>query len=108
MKRTLLSGLLSVALTSAAFAQAGNQNQTQDRKSKDDTNFQKGNTDPTDPANQKKDNRKKKGKNQKSGKNKKGPIAPQDNPTSPTNNPPRGNGPTIPPPTTPTTPPATR
>jgi hypothetical protein len=109
MKRTLLSGVVALALTGAAFGQT----KTQDQKSKDDTNFQKGNTDPTDPK-QKKDDQKKKGKDQKTGKDNKGPIDPHEDPTSPTNNPvggqnpPKGNGPTVPKPTTPATPPATR
>jgi len=67
MKRILFSGLAALALTGAAFGQAGNQSKTQDQKSKDDTNFQKGNTDPTDPKQQKED-QKKKGKSPKSGR----------------------------------------
>jgi len=59
MKRILFSGLAALALTGAAFGQAGNQSKTQDQKSKDDTNFQKGNTDPTDPKQQKEDQKKK-------------------------------------------------
>src|SRR5437016_69969 len=113
MKRILFSGLVALGLTGAAFGQ-GAAGKTQDQKSKDDTNFQKGNTDPTDPAKQKKDDQKKKGKDQKTGKDNKGPIDPHEDPTSPTNNPiggqnpPKGNGPTVPKPATPATPPATR
>lgn len=108
MKRTLIAGFAALALTGVSFAQAGNQgnpnptaNQgaTQDQKSKDDTNFQKGHTDPTERTKQQKDDDKKKGKD-KAGKNKKGPI-------DPTNPNPQGNGPTVPNPT-PTTPPTTR
>jgi len=111
MKRTLLSGLMALALAAAAFGQAGNQSKTQDQKSKDDTNFQKGNTDPADPAAKQKQDQKKKGKNQKSGKNNKGPIDPHEDPASPTNNPvggqnpPKGQGNTVP---NPTPPPTTR
>jgi hypothetical protein len=99
MKRTLMAGFAALALTGVSFAQAGNQGAPQDQKSKDDTTFQKGHTDPTERTKQQKDDEKKKGKT-KTGKNKKGPI-------DPTNPNPQGNGPTVPNPT-PTTPPTTR
>ena len=120
MKRTLIAGFAALALCGASFGQAGNQgnsnppanqpNPPRDQKSKDDTNFQKGNTDPSERTMaaldlalevvEKKDDEKKKGKD-KTGKNKKGgPIDPND-PN------PQGNGPTVPNPT-PTTPPTTR
>jgi hypothetical protein len=98
VKRKLFSILSALALTGALFAQAGNQDKTQDKKSKDDTNFQKGNPDPTDPAKQPKDDPKK-GKD-KTGKNKKGPIDPND--------PAKGNGPTVPTPTPAPTPTPTK
>lgn len=100
MKNMLFSAFLAIAMTGASFGQAG---KTQDQKSKDDTNFQKGNPDPADPANPQTDDQKKKGKD-KSGKNKnKGPIDPN-NP----NNPPKGNGPTVPAPTPTPTPSPTK
>jgi hypothetical protein len=114
MKRILFSGLAALALSGAAFAQAGNQSKTQDQKSTDDTNFQKGHKDPTEPTKDKKDDQKKKGKAPKSGKDTKGPIDPHEDPNSPTNNPiggqnpPKGNGPTVPKPATPVTPPTNR
>jgi hypothetical protein len=105
MKRTLLSGIVALALAGASFGQAGNQgtpNPTgnQGKSTEDPTALQKGNADPTEQTKQQKDDEKKKGKD-KTGKNKKGPIDPkQDDPA-------KGNGPTVPNPTT-TNPPATR
>ena len=123
MKRTLITGFIAVGLTGAGFGQAGNQGttnpaanqgKTQGRPPKDDTNFQKGNPDPTDPTKQgksdstdptKQPGQNKKGKD-KSGKNNKDGV-PRDRkgtpgkgtPTVPNPDPIPNPNPAAPPPT---------
>ena len=66
MKRTLMSETVGPSLewrelrsgrkSGNSHQSATGQGKSQDQKSKDDTNFQKGNTDPTDPTKQKQRN----------------------------------------------------
>jgi hypothetical protein len=59
MKCTLVTGLVAVALIGSSFGQAGNQGtpnppanqgKGQGQNPQDETNFQKGNRDPTEPT----------------------------------------------------------
>jgi hypothetical protein len=95
MKRTLIAGFVALALTGASFGQGAPP--ASPNKGKDDTNFQKGNPDPTDPAKQPKQDKKGKGKNgkDKDGKGKDGKGTP---PTVPNPDPTPNPNPAAPPP----------